>query len=616
MSEKSVNYVWIAVLAAIAILVGALSVAPQLLIKKSVEANGRTFVLNQFLHLHDGGDGYFQFAREVADGHFPPSDLSSDEDPPSIYPPLPPLILGILISFFGGITGGYLAALFFIPPLLFLLFYWIGTIIFDKNRLWSVFFALIGIFTPFSFATTEAFWSLSNLANIVLKNFYPVVQTLLPLPFYSRVDYPLLTSLIYLLAIGSFLVFWRRPGLKQGIFAGSIAGLLFYTYFHSWVYWVTVLGLTFLYSWIFLRKSDWLRVKNFCWLMMTTAIASVPYFINYFSLKSLPGGADLINRIGMEVGRNFQWQSWREYLVYASVVVLVYWIIWRRPERRTRAAFYLCVLAAAFVIWNIQIVVGYVPHSDHWPRAINPILFVIIFDLLYSVIQDWRHPKKIKMVFAVTLVLISLLVVKKIVNIAHFVSPGPEILKEYVLPEDILFAYRWMEQNLDEPKVVSSSLLTSIYISAFSSARPFLPIGVISSMTDYELEDHYLIANKLFDVAPETLEARLRDGAGIICKFECGQIYTKSNIEDTRYYLYGLAFVDPINPKIRKIPEEKIRELLVRYRNLKPSWQTVEVDYVFIGPWERQFSDPMLFRMQNMELVYRNKMAEIYKIKK
>ena len=220
MSEKYIGYGWLAVLTASAILVGALNVAPQLLIKKSVEATGRTFILNQFLHLHDGGDGYFQFAREVADGHFPPADLFFDYSSPNIYPALPPLVLGIFVLLFGGITNGYLAALFAIPLVIFLLFYWIGAIIFKKDRLFSIFFGLIGVLTPFSFATTEAFLSFANFGNILLKNFYPGVKTLLPLLFYARADHPLLTTPLYLLAIGSFLMFWYRPRFKYAIFAG------------------------------------------------------------------------------------------------------------------------------------------------------------------------------------------------------------------------------------------------------------------------------------------------------------------------------------------------------------------------------------------------------------
>ena len=76
----------------LAIAVGFLYVAPQLLIKRSVESSGRTFILSQFTNLHDGGDAYIQFAREVADGHFPPGDLFFDHSLPNIYPPLPPLI--------------------------------------------------------------------------------------------------------------------------------------------------------------------------------------------------------------------------------------------------------------------------------------------------------------------------------------------------------------------------------------------------------------------------------------------------------------------------------------------------------------------------------------------
>ncbi len=615
MSKQRANYIWIAVLVLATILVGSLSVTPQLLIKQAVEATGRTFVLNQFLRLHDGGDGYFQFAREVADGHFPPADLFFDYSSPGMYPSLPPLILGFFISLFGDITNGYLTALFVIPAILFLLFYGIGLIIFERTKLWSLFFGLIGILTPVSLVTTEAFLGLTNFSNIVLKNFYPGIKTLLPLLFYSRADHPLLTTIPYLAAIASFLLFWQKSIWAYSILAGFTAGLLFYTYFHIWVYWAVVLVLVFLYCLFRLRKTDWPRLRNTGLLVATTAVVSIPYFINYFALKAVPGGEDLIDRIGLEIGRNFTWQVWPAYIIYATAAVLVYWTMWRVPERRLRAVLYFCAIAAAFIIWNIQLVIGYVPHSDHWPRAINPILFVIVLDIVYCGYKDWKYSKKAQFILAIMLVLSSLLILKKVINAAMFISPNQETLKNYVLPEDVLTAYRWMDQNLNEPKVISPSLLTSIYISAYTSARPFLPWGQVTSISNFDMEERFLAANKLFNVDPKILGARLRDGAGLICRDNCDQAYAISNLADARTYLYQNYFITPENPRDRRIPEYKIRELLDRYQKFFVSFKDVEADYVFYGPWERDFSQISLHGLSNLELVYRNEAVEVYNIK-
>ncbi|MDP1719191.1 MAG: hypothetical protein Q8L24_02080, partial [bacterium] len=63
MSRKSF---W-AILVISAIAGGILYALPQIFIKERVERSGSDFTLIQFAHLDDGGDAYFQFAREVAD---------------------------------------------------------------------------------------------------------------------------------------------------------------------------------------------------------------------------------------------------------------------------------------------------------------------------------------------------------------------------------------------------------------------------------------------------------------------------------------------------------------------------------------------------------------------
>lgn len=602
------------------LLVGLLYAAPQFLIKRAVESSGRTFVLAQFTQLHDGGDAYFQFAREVADGHFPPGDLFFDYQAPNIYPPLPPLIFGAFVWVFGGnVTLAYLWASLILPAALFLFFFWIGWLITDKNFRWALFSGFVGILTPIALAATESFFGFANFANIVVKPFYPGIKTLLPLLPFARVDHPLLTSLVFLPVIALFLLFWLKRDWRYATGAGFLSGLLFYTYFHIWVYWVVVLGAVFMATLLFLRK-DKERLYGMLLLLGVVALVSIPYFVNYLSLQAVPGASDLIDRLGLEIGSEFRWNVWPHYAVYGAMAVLVYFFFWKNMALRSRAIFYWSVLAAAFAVWNVQMVLGYVPHSDHWPRGINFLIFAAGLDIFYQIAGaiSRRWPVFQKFIGVSLVILMALLVTKKAVNAFHFINPSPEIVKEYLLPEEILQSWRWIENNLSgEPRVISPSLLTSIYLAGFTSARPYLPWGGVTPITDFEIEERFLNANKFFGVPSDILERRLRDGRGLECRFsDCGNIYARSNLRDARTYLYQLAFVDPENPRRRSIPEVKITELLGRYQKSQLNWQGVSAEYVFYGLWEREFSLIDLSKEKNLELIYDTKSVQIYKIRK
>ena len=601
----------------LAVTVGGLYAAPQLLIRQTVLEQELPFALSQFTNLHDGGDAYLQYAREVYDGHFPPRDLFFDYQTPNIFPPVPPLLEASMIFLFKDVNMAYIAVNFLFSSILFLLFLLLGWVVFNGNKLWSIFMGLVGTLTPIAIHLPYAFFSADNLANVVLKNFYPAVKTFLPTLFMARIEYPLMTHLIYLPAIITFFVFWRKPKLITAVLAGTFSGLLFYTYFHKWVYWVVVIGIAFLYTLLFQRSNKHLLFR-FMILIGTMFLVCIPYFVNYFEYNSLPGAQDQILRLQLEIGRSFNWSSWPHYLSYLLLGVLVYLTFWKKLEFRNRAVLYWIFLAAAFLIWNVQIVTGFVPHSDHWPRAVSPLVFLMIFDLIYTVVKGSRFSigRDAAILATTVLVLMSvLLVAKKVVNSAGFISPPQNILKDYTFPKNIVGSWRWLDFSLDEPTVVSPSFLSSTYLAAFTSARPFLPVGIMVPLPNFDLEEMFLKTNKVFGVDQVVLEKRLRDGQGLKCQEFCDRPYTENNINSAAYFIYGLYFVNNVESRPYKIPEHKIRELAERYQKLQLGWGDVGAVYVYYGPWEKQFVDADLSREQKLRLVYKNSSVELYQIK-
>lgn len=578
-----------------ALLIGLLYAAPQFLIWRSINESGQEFILNQLVEINDEGYFYLQNAREVYDGHFPPKDFFFDSKEQKITPlnALPPAIFSGFIFLTGDVNTAYILADLILPIVLFLLFYTLGQIIFNRNKPWSLLFSFTALLTPIVLIVPRAFFSLENFGNIVLKNFYPSIKTLLPRLFYSRIDYPLVTDLIYLPAIIFFLIFWNGPKLKTAIPAGIFGGLLFYTYFHYWVYWSIVLGILFLYTLIFL-KEDKIRLKFFLILIGVITLISVPYWINYFNFASSDFGNEFTLRISIEIGRHFKAIAIPHFIAYFILSGLVLFAF--KKKDRAKTVLFLVFLLAAFFVWNIQFILGYVPHSDHWERAISPLIFIIIFSLLYYLSEEMLlHKTYFKKITAgFLMLLVALLIVKKCVNTMNFVNLPPQELQTFTLPKNITDSFQWIEKNIEgEPKMISNSFWTSIRLPALTSARPFLAWGLAGTLENQE--NHYLISNKLFNISPDELEKRLRN-----------------NQDNVLHNLYTLYFQ---TQGIKQVPESKIQDLINRYKELDVKWSEVNANYVYNGPFEKQIKKVNFGLDPNLKLIYSNPSVEIYKIK-
>ncbi len=129
-----------------AILIGSLYITPPLIIKYRLQKEGKVFALNYEIYRDELL--YLSRAREIYDGHFPPSDLHFDEQRPTVQNPIPSLILaGMIALASGNVQVGYLIAQFIFTPMIFLIFYWLGKNLFESTT-WAILFAYVGILTP------------------------------------------------------------------------------------------------------------------------------------------------------------------------------------------------------------------------------------------------------------------------------------------------------------------------------------------------------------------------------------------------------------------------------------------------------------------------------------
>jgi len=628
----------------LALSVGILYVTPELLIWRKLASLDKPFVLIQLTHHGDEAYGTISRFREIYEGHFPPGDLYLDDaNAPTPFGPfqiMPALMAGFIALFGGNINVSYLAATFILSSIIFLLFYWLGKVI-TKNRLYSVFFALLGVMTPMFRALPAAFESASLFLNNIGNNFIPIVRTpLAKLPL-GRTEDPLLTYLAFLPAIAALLIFWQKPSKKTGALAGALIGLVYYVYFHYWVFLTIVVGLIGLFA-IFQMKKNFKFFKSTLFLFLALALVTIPYWVNFLSFQSSPTAEEVTRRIGVETSRRLGFIGGDppifHYIFYVFLAVFVYFVFYKRDQKNAAKLYWISIIAM-FMVWNIQVITGFVPSPDHWFRPIGAFVFIILLHSLHELLKKINYK-----VIAILLIIGSaLLVAKKAVNALVFINPPKQFIEENnfesrAFNPGVVESWDWINKNLPyEPKIISTSFITSLYLNAQTSARPYFVGGFNTAATNKLLEERFLTTYKLFKVKPEFLRRVLEiDYSKDMRSPEKYQDspypdgHTYLNMAEVIPHLYvGYYYGDPnrfprSKTTYRFVSKEKADELIAAYPKLSVNWKDVEADYVYYGPWEKQITKIDLSQNPNLELIFssgggsamggKNKEVEIYKI--
>lgn len=464
--------------------------------------------------------------------------------------------------------------------------------------------------------------SFREFLGYFVKQFYPGVHTQIEKLYFTRLDYPLLVFPVLLLAVATLYAFWARPTVRGGIIAAIPAGMLFYSYFHLWAYWTVVLGLLFAYTLLFAREERE-RVRGMLALFGTLVLLVIPYAVNYVRWMHSPGREDLAFRFGVSEGREIGLATVGfDYLLYAVLAIAIY-ALYRRADRK-KAVLLWVFLAALVIVWNIQLVVGYVPVPTHWKRIGSPFLFIVMFIIIHDAFQRvlaWRP--SLQYAGMTLVVLAAVLVVAKKVNNAVLLHQElqPWVLNKYTFPKDIMDSLQWIDAHLGrEPKIISSSPETTYFLTTYTSARPYVALGLLTPMRTYDLEQRYLVASKLFRVPEGALRTALKEDAPVTCTETVqGQCFdVENNYHKNVSYLYSFYFkrgsFREYTLRPTQITQQYRDGLMDRYRALAVDWHSVDAEYVYYGPWEWQFSRPDFTADRHLELIYHNPLVSIFKI--
>lgn len=618
----------IALVPAAALVMGLLQLLPSVFLERAVRGAGQEFLIAQITHHGDTAIHYVPKAREVLDGHFPALDIHVAENRRLLFlwPPGPQLIFAAFLAASDDVNHAYMAAGFFFTAIMFAVFFWLGLTLLE-SRLGAALFATVGVLTPAVTHLPQAFFSPGLFMDIIGKNFVPLVRTPIHQLFLSRIEFPLLVLWLYGITLVLLYRFFREPTIRRGIAFGLGAGLLNYFYLHAWMYTLVLFGLLAVLA--YLRRDGafllpWLAAGGII------AVLAVPFAMNYLAFNGLAQASDVVARIGFETGWGFRLSVWRHYVVYAALGILVFALL--RKRRHHALVFSLSALAAMVLGLNIQLLLGWNPQPDHWLKVFGLPLFavsaVVVAEAIRRIAERFDLAKVRLLLVALFLILGSLLVAKKVVNAVRFINPGPAWIAEYSFPRPIVESWQWMNENVRAGSIVlSPSLITSIYLSGYTGADPYLAFAQNTIASDRAIEDRFLTAHKLFATSPERLEWLLeyRKNPFAACEEPCG-VHTAMNLSKAPAYLYGQTFNIEFNifDSLAKeqgvssyaIPPSKIGELLGRYPVIEPRWEDLGGSYVYVGPWERELGVPANFGLNPaLERVYGRDGIEIYRVR-
>ncbi len=596
-----------------AIFVGLIYILPPLLIKNHIEKEGGSFLLVQPETYRDEFFSNLPKNREVYDGHFPPSGPYADDLPRTLLNPLPPTIFSAFLYLAGGnVNNAYLILQFLFSAAAFLLFYVLGVKMM-KSKLWGLFLGFLGVFTHF--AQNIYYYSHRNFANIFIKEFIPLVRSPIDKLHLARIDDPLITLPFFLAALLVLYAFWKKPKFSNALIAAVLAGSLAYLYLHHWLVAMAIAGGLFLLALVF-QRQDRAKIKNFLALFGTAFAILIPYFVNNFSFLA-KYGEDFALRLGLEKGRDLAWKFFItthigiDHIIYALILATIYFVYFKWWKNEEKGLFMIACAVSMFLVWQIPTVLGSIPQFAHLIKSISLITLILLVNIAYDVHKNiGSHGQRI--IYWLLILLMIGMIGKKAINAAMFINPHTETVKAYSFPKEILDSWKWIDENLGhEPKIVSSSLVTSLYLASNTSARPYLATGFISALPTAELEKRFLLVNKLFGVPAEMLQRRMDDFKDGFLDRCFGQECPKAsdfNFTKNRWYLTEHGWY------MTRMAQEPAK-LVAEYRKMPAAWSETGSDYIYYGPWEKQFAIKNFSGDNRLESVYKNSLVEIYRIK-
>ena len=207
--------------------------------------------------------------------------------------------------------------------------------------------------------------------------------------------------------------------------------------------------------------------------------------------------------------------------------------------------FIVLFLISAFIVLNIQIILGYTIQNDHWnSRIIIPFLILTLFYLGTKLIPHIPH--KISSFFrissSITYFFVSILIIIPIVLHTQEAIAQKDNYS-FSANEYELITY-FKENTYPNQVVLSSNLTWNLWIPAYTGNNIYFPYGEATLAPNKEVEQRFITTYKLMQYSTNSIATQLR----------ANSIYTRlsdtTTARDASFetFLRGYIFVDSIYP--------------------------------------------------------------------
>lgn len=479
-------------------------------------------------------------------GAWPVGDINIAEvtASPSYLPIANPYIMALFVKVAGSLTGGIVLSDIFLPAAMFATVFALLQMVLLGHVRGAFIGALVFMFAPHIGAMIPPL-SLGQLQQTVIE----LLPTFGPHEglFFSRFEYPKVSFLFFALAqLALFRVvqFGRRSDV---FFAGLAIASLFYTDLYHWVATFTAGGLMVLF---FAIQKDWKRVRLLFASAAIGLVGSVYYWFNLMQVAALPHFDDLSARIGLEIGHNLRFITWKSY-VRAIALSLVLWTLFRKKERRL-AIFLSAWLLSIIVVLNAQVIVGVNPQPDHWIRTQLLTLFVSWVVIIRSAVKRWGPfiPSKIGIVFALSFVATVMV---------HQLQSSTDRAHVHTRSADREAAYDWLRNKTVQGSVIASlDVEVNNELQLYTQNRLYYPNGFNTVISNDEIWERYLQTNRLFNQPVEDVAEAISPGSYMLT-----HLFHNGYREDTGVNSYILGY------SLRRVPEQEYAMRIQQYIHLQ-----------------------------------------------
>lgn len=598
-----------------AVFSGALFVLQHLLIWYRLFREGKPWSFFSFVN-PDPLVNLAPMIRDVLDGHWWVSDgrILEHARLPNLWSFLDPILISPLTFLTRSVSLTFLIGHFLVAAITFVIVYYLALRL-TRSRAWSYLFSLLFGAAPllgnYLFPT-----SLANFKMIARTVFhlgsYPAEVLMSKYVSFSVLPGMVLFSLAFLTILHALL----RPSRRSVIVAGVTQGLLIYVYLTDVMYLFTAMGIMAL---LFLARRRMAEFKALVGIVATALVTSALYWWNFFSIQFLPWSKEFSLRIGGELTREFRVSQWKEYLFYAAFALAI-WVIGKRMRQQTIATYLVGFVLSAIVLLNLQVIVGFNPAPTVW--GVHQLYFG--FFLAWLVLAHWlyqmqlaRHPRAALAFGAALVVMVALVVPRIIATQAYMASYS---YPAHTIPQNLRESLAWLQQNTPRDSVVvSPSLVTNALLPVFTHNAVIMPVAVTSPASQAEIVDRLYVAYALYGVPTDYLRSALAGSLGKADDFAFGQENALTTFLFESYYVdhsidgYFLRRTADIPPEVAG---DLVREYESYPRRLGYLLNRYQIDYLYVGPYERRFAQMDFDHQPFLQKTYDQNGVAIYKIRK